>query len=192
MAQMKTTKTVTWVIGTATAVVLAGGAAAGATMAAQSSSAPAPRPSVTQTVTAAPATTTPPPPQVVINNNPAPAPVYVAPAPVQVPVYVPAPGQTDPWAVVSAYYGDIESGDYTDAWNLQSPSFQGSEGNYQGWMAGYANTGQQTLTEDSESGDTVSVNLAAVNTATGVTQYFTGSFTVDGGLITSGSMTQTG
>ena len=36
------------------------------------------------------------------------------------------------------------------------------------------------------------VNLAAVDTATGVTQYFTGTFTVDGGLITSGSMTQTG
>jgi len=192
MAQMKTSKTVTWVIGTTAAVVLAGGAAAGATMAAQSSPAPAPQPSVTQTVTAAPATTAPaPPPQVTINNNPAaPAPVYVAP--VQVPVYVPAPGQTDPWAVVSAYYGDIEDGDYADAWNMQSPSFQGSESNEATWQAGYADTGQQTLTEDSESGDTVSVNLSAVDTATGVTQYFTGSFTVDGGLITSGSMTQTG
>jgi len=190
---MKTSKTVTWVIGTWAAVVLVGGAAAGATMAAQSSSAPAPQPSVTQTVTAAPATTAPaPPPQVTINNNPAaPAPVYVAP--VQVPVYVPAPGQTDPWAVVSAYYGDIEDGDYADAWNMGSQAFMDQNGDDEAaWQAGYADTGQQTLTEDSESGDTVSVNLAAVDTATGVTQYFTGTFTVDGGLITSGSITQTG
>jgi len=75
---------------------------------------------------------------------------------------------------------------------MQSPSFQGSESNEATWQAGYADTGQQTLTEDSESGDTVSVNLSAVDTATGVTQYFTGTFTVDGGLITSGSMTQAG
>ncbi len=59
-------------------------------------------------------------------------------------------------------------------------------------MDGYANTGSQTLSEISESGDTVYVNLSAVDTATDVTQYFTGWFTVDNGLITSGSMTQTG
>ncbi len=99
---------------------------------------------------------------------------------------------TDPWAVVSSYYGLIESQDYSSAWNLQSPSFQGSEGNYQTWMDGYANTGAQYLSEVSESGDTVYVNLSAVDAATGVTQYFTGWFTVDNGLITSGSMTQTG
>ena len=182
---MRTSKTVTWVIGTAAAVVLAGGAAAGATLAAQSSPAPAPVP--TQTVTAAPATA--PPPQVVINNNPAPvAPVYVP-----TPVYVPAPATTDPWAVVSAYYADIESGDYTDAWNMGSQAFMDQNGDdYAAFAAGFADTGAQTLTEVSESGDTVYVNLAAVNTATGVTQYFTGSFTVDGGVITSGSMTQTG
>ena len=94
--------------------------------------------------------------------------------------------------MVSEYYGLIESDQYQAAWNLQSPAFQGQESNFTAWMNGYANTGEQTLTEISESGDKVYVNLSAVDTATGATQTFTGWFTVDGGLITSGSMTQTG
>jgi len=35
--------------------------------------------------------------------------------PVSAQVPPPAPNVTDPWAVVSAYYGDIESGDYPQA-----------------------------------------------------------------------------
>ncbi len=147
-------------------------------------------PTVTQTVVApAPATTTKAP--IIINNN-----NNAAPTPTQTvvsPVYVAQPGVTDPWAVISEYYGLIESGQYLAAWDLGSQSFMDQNGdNFPAWEAGYVNTGAQTLSEISESGDTVYINLSAVDTATGTTQYFTGWFTVDGGLITSGSMTQTG
>ena len=103
-------------------------------------------------------------------------------------------GTTDPWTVVSQYYANIESQDYADAWALQSPGFQASNGSLAGWSAGYADAGAETLTENSESGDTVSFNLSAVDTATGSTQRFACSFTVDptSGLITSGACTQTG
>jgi hypothetical protein len=112
--------------------------------------------------------------------SPAPAPVYVAPV------------QTDPWAVLSEYYGDIDSQNYSAAWDLLSASMQAQLGPYDAWTAGYASTGSQTLSENWESGDTVSANIAAVDTATGATQYFSGSWTVDNGLITSASVTQTG
>lgn len=104
---------------------------------------------------------------------------------------------TDPWAVLSAYYGDVESHDYLDAWNLLSPSFRetlggGYYGNYQEFVAGYADTGAEWLTKVSESDDTVWISLDAYDTATGLWQYYSGSYTVDGGLITSGSITLTG
>ena len=111
--------------------------------------------------------------------------------PAPAPVYVP-PMQTDPWAALSEYYGDIGSGNYSAAWNLLSPSMQAQDGPYYAWTAGYADTGAQTLTENWESGDEVSANIAAADTATGDTQYFSGSWTVEGGLITSASVTQAG
>ena len=114
-----------------------------------------------------------------------------AAVPAPAPVYIP-PVQTDPWAVLSEYYGDIDSGNYSAAWDLLSPSMQAQDGPYYAWTAGYADTGAQTLTENWESGDEVSANIAAVDTATGDAQYFSGSWTVDNGLITSASVTQTG
>jgi len=114
-----------------------------------------------------------------------------AAVPETAPVYAPSV-QTDPWAVMSEYYGNIDSGNYSAAWNLLSPSMQAQDGPYYGWAAGYADTGAQTLTENWESGDQVSADIAAVDTATGDTQYYSGSWTVDNGLITSASVTQTG
>ncbi len=114
-----------------------------------------------------------------------------AAVPAPAPVYIPSV-QTDPWAVLSEYYGDIDSGNYSAAWDLLSPSMQAQDGPYYSWTAGYADTGAQTLTENWESGDEVSANIAAVDTATGDAQYFSGSWTVDNGLITSASVTQTG
>lgn len=111
--------------------------------------------------------------------------------PAPAPVYTP-PVQTDPWAVLSEYYGNIDSGNYPAAWNLLSSPMQAQLGPYYPWTVGYANTGAQTLNENWESGDNVSANIAAVDTATGDTQYFSGSWTVDNGLITSASVTQTG
>lgn len=102
--------------------------------------------------------------------------------------YTPPPQYApDPYSVVSQYYADIEAGDFSAAWNLQSFMSSG----YDTWVAGYANTGAQTLTENSESGDSVSVSLTAYDTAASVYQGFQCTYTVDSGIITSGSCTQT-
>jgi hypothetical protein len=77
-------------------------------------------------------------------------------------------------------------------WPCLSSSMQAQLGDCEDWAAGYDNTGAQTLSENWESGDTVSANIAAVDTATGGTQYFSGTWTVDDGLITSATVTQTG
>ena len=103
----------------------------------------------------------------------------------------PAPAITDPWAVVSAYYGAVESQDYTEAWNLYSPEFQATQGSYDSWVAGYANTGDTDLQESGESGATVYITVNAVDLATGSVQTYAGTYTVDGGLIASASMTLT-
>jgi hypothetical protein len=141
-----------------------------------------PAPTVTKTV-APPASPAP----VIIYNSVPPA----APAPAVV---------YDPWSVVSQYYAYLEAADYTDAWNMDARSFQysaaGSYGSFSTWQAGYDNTGAQNLTENYESGNTVYVNLSMVDNALidDPTQYFSCDYTVDqgGGLITSGSCTQTG
>jgi hypothetical protein len=97
----------------------------------------------------------------------------------------PAATSYDPWTVVSGYYADIESGDYSDAWNQQSYITTG----YNAWVAGYADT-SSSVSENSESGDTVSIDLEA--DANGVSQSFTCSYTVDqdSGTITAGYCTQ--
>jgi hypothetical protein len=76
---------------------------------------------------------------------------------------------------------------------MQSPSFQAANGGYDKWVAGYSGTSSQNLTEISESGSKVDVNLQAIRTD-GETQYFTGWYTIDqtSGLITAGRFTQTG
>ena len=69
---------------------------------------------------------------------------------------------TNPWAVVSAYYGDIESGDYSQAWALiDNGAVTGQT--YQQFADGFACTGAQQLTEQGQSGDQVSFSLAATN-----------------------------
>ena len=137
-----------------------------------------------------------------INNNqaaPSAAPAPSTPPPVVVTVPVPAspaptpsaPNVSSPWAVTSAYYADVESGDYADAWALMDNG-NTLPGTYQEFVAGYATTGAQTLTENWESGDQVGFSLAAVQTDTGQTNYYTGTYTVGNGVITNAQMTQTG
>ena len=63
---------------------------------------------------------------------------------------------------------------------------------YDTWAAGYASTGTQSITENSESGNTVNISVTAYNTTLGVNQFFNCTYTVDGGIITSGTCTQTG
>ena len=99
------------------------------------------------------------------------------------------PNVTDPWAVVSAYYGDIESGDYAGAWALLDSGLTTGQ-TYQQFVDGFACTGSQDLSETGESGDTVSFDLAATDDCTGAVQDFSGTDTVQGGLIVAADVSQ--
>jgi hypothetical protein len=116
------------------------------------------------------ATATPKPPsRTVTKTVPAPAPKAPAPPPQHV--------QTDPWAVVSEYCGDVTSGSYWDAWNLLGPEFQAHEGSYDQFVAGYQGTGGQTVYEISETGNQVSYYLES-NNPDGTVQSYEGTATV--------------
>jgi hypothetical protein len=101
-----------------------------------------------------------------------------------------APNVTDPWAVVSAYYGDIESGDYAEAWALLDSGMTTGQ-TYQQFVNGFACTGSQDLSRNWESGDEVNFDLAATNDCTGAVQTFTGTDTVANGKIVAANVTQT-
>jgi hypothetical protein len=143
---------------------------------------PAPSPVVTKTVTTTP-TAAP--------TTAAPA----APAPTAAPVAPAAPGAdpnvSQPWAVVSAYYGDIESGDYAGAWALLDSGLTTGQ-TYQQFVDGFSCTGSQALTENWASGDQVNFDLAATNNCTGAVQDFSGTDTVQGGLIVAADVSQVG
>jgi hypothetical protein len=99
------------------------------------------------------------------------------------------PNVTDPWAVVSAYYGDIESGDYAGAWALLDSGMTTGQ-TYQQFVDGFACTGGQALSETGTSGDEVSFDLAATDNCTGAVQDFSGTDTVQGGLIVAADVSQ--
>jgi len=101
------------------------------------------------------------------------------------------PNVTDPWAVVSAYYGDVESGAYPQAWALLSSGAVTGQ-TYQQFVAGFSCTGGQELAEQGTSGDQVSFTLAATDRCTGGVQHFSGTDTVSGGKIVAAHITQTG
>lgn len=103
----------------------------------------------------------------------------------------PVPSVTDPWAVVSAYYGDVESGDYAQAWALLSSGMATGQ-TYQQFVSGFSCTGTQQLTEQSESGDQVTFDLAATDNCSGAVQMFTGTDTVTDGKIVAAQISRTG
>jgi hypothetical protein len=94
---------------------------------------------------------------------------------------------TDPWAVVAAYYGDIESGDYAQAYALIGNGTTTGQ-SYSDFAGGFSCTGSQTVSENWESGDQVNFDLTAVDSCTGVTQYFTGTDTVENGIIVAANL----
>jgi hypothetical protein len=102
-----------------------------------------------------------------------------------------SPNVTDPWAVVSAYYGDIESGNYQQAWALIGSGATTGQ-TYQQFVNGFACTGAQTLSEVGESGDQVTFNLTATNSCNGQVQHFSGTDTVQDGKIVNANVNQTG
>ena len=99
------------------------------------------------------------------------------------------PAGTDPWAVISAFYADITKKDYAAAWALLGYDPNGVS--YASFVAGYADTGTQTVTEVSESGGQVSFNLTS-NNPDGTIQTYSGTDTVRNGRIVAASVVQTG
>jgi hypothetical protein len=97
----------------------------------------------------------------------------------------------DPWAVVSAYYRDVDARRYAQAWALISPALIAFQ-TYQQFVAGYACTGTEQPTELGQSGHQVSFNLTVLNDCTGAAQYYTGTDTVRGGKIVAADVTRTG
>jgi hypothetical protein len=98
---------------------------------------------------------------------------------------------TDPRAVVSAYYGDIESGNYEQAYALIGDGATTGQ-SYQDFVAGFSCTGAQGVSENWESGDQVNFDLAATDSCNGVTRQYTGTDTVQNGIIVAADVVQTG
>jgi hypothetical protein len=123
------------------------------------------------------------------------APVTTVPAASPPPTPAPPPANvpsvTDPWAVVSAYYGAIESGDYREAWALINYGATTGQ-TYQHFIDGFACTGSQQLSEVSASATQVTFDLTATDACTGQVQHFTGTDTVENGRIVAADVRQTG
>jgi hypothetical protein len=94
----------------------------------------------------------------------------------------------DPWSVVSAYFQDITRRDYAAAWKLLGPTLQSS--GYTRFAAGYTDTGKQTVTKISQSGDQVSFTLQSDN-PDGTAQTYQGTDTVTNGKIVAAHIVQT-
>jgi hypothetical protein len=135
----------------------------------------------TMTVTPSPAPRSPSPtPTVTQTATPAPPPPS-SPAGIQA---------VTPWAVVSEYYGDIESGDYPGAYALlSSGSVTGQT--YQQFVNGFACTSVEDLSDLGTTGDTVTISLNATQ-CDGTVNSYQGTYTVQGGRITAADITQTG
>jgi hypothetical protein len=103
----------------------------------------------------------------------------------------PRPQLTGPWAVVSAYYRDVDAHEYAQAWALSSPALVTFQ-TYQQFVAGYACTGTERPTKLGQSGHQVSFNLTVLNDCTGAAQYYTGTDTVRGGKIVAADVIRTG
>ncbi len=123
-------------------------------------------------------------------SNPAPAPGAVTPSAQR----APAAGAPQPLAnaaaVVTQYYQDLSNGDYAQAWALGGVNIAGTD--YNSWVAGYATTTSVTLNTVSQPNSaTVSAGITATQSDGGSTSY-QGTYTVEGGVITSADITQTG
>jgi hypothetical protein len=173
-------------------VGLASPSASHSATAAPRSAAPAPvvTRTVTTTPTAAPTTAAPAAPTTAAPAAPA---TTAAPAAPVAPAAAPGadPNVSQPWAVVSAYYGDIESGDYAGAWALLDSGLTTGQ-TYQQFVDGFSCTGGQELSENWATGDQVNFDLAATDSCTGAVQDFSGTDTVQGGLIVAADVSQVG
>jgi hypothetical protein len=93
------------------------------------------------------------------------------------------PGPTtsaSPWSVVSAYYADVNAGNYRAAWALMSSGWKATQGSYAHWKAGYAGSNDGHVSEVLQQGNYVTVTV----TVPGQRAYH-GWYQVDGGKITT-------
>jgi len=117
-------------------------------------------------------------------REPAPAPAVVTPG-------QPSQPSANAEAVVDQFFQDISNGDYAGAWALGGANLAGGA-DYSTWVAGYATTTNITLDTQSQwNATTVQADITAQQSGGGQTTY-SGTYTVEGGVITSASITQTG
>ncbi|GAA3214467.1 hypothetical protein GCM10020256_15330 [Streptomyces thermocoprophilus] len=93
-----------------------------------------------------------------------------------------------PDRTVTRYYDAINASEYATAWELGGKTFHTS---FDEFVAGFADTARDDVVIDSVDGDTVTVTLYATQTD-GTQKSFHGQYTVTDGVITDGSLTQTG
>jgi hypothetical protein len=115
-------------------------------------------------------------------GHPRPAPKHFTASP------SPRPPTTSPAAVVQAYFAAINAREYRKAWQLGGDHLTPS---YSQFVAGFADTVSDTVDVGPAPGEVVAVLLTAVQ-ADGTTQYYTGTYTVRGGVITGSDIRQTG
>ncbi len=100
-----------------------------------------------------------------------------------------APAITSPWAAsCRPFYADITSHAYAAAWRLLGFRLHGEA--YASFVAGYADTGHQTVTKIGKSGYQVSFTLQSDN-PDGTVQTYQGTDTVTGGKIVAADVVQT-
>lgn len=198
-----------WVIAGATAAAFVTGASvattlivlashpAAVTMRPAAASAPAtPKPSAKPGRAAARPAATP------ARTTPAPTPtetVYVTPPPAKAPApapSTPAPAQpqlTNAPAVVLQYYQDITDHDWQAAWALGGDNIAAQNGQtYNSWVSGYTTTTASIAVTSYGTWDngTVWTDLAATQ-LDGSVKAYSGTYTVENGVITSAGITQT-
>ncbi|WP_406436929.1 hypothetical protein OHB00_22485 [Streptomyces sp. NBC_00631] len=93
-----------------------------------------------------------------------------------------------PGDVVTAYFAAISARDYRTAWNLGGKNL---DSDYDSFVSGYATTQQDTIAVVSATDTEVQVTIEALQTD-GTTQSYDATYTVEDGVITSGTATQTG
>jgi hypothetical protein len=93
-------------------------------------------------------------------------------------------------AVVTQFYADISDQDYSAAWALGGSNVSNGVG-YDAWVGGYGTTQFISLgTFSSWGSDTVQVAISATQTDGSVNTY-SGTYTVENGVITSANIEQT-
>jgi hypothetical protein len=151
---------------------------------------PVATPTLTVTKTVQPPKTTAAAPTKTVTQTPPVVPVTQPANPVYVPVPASPPASiVNAEALVTQFYADITDQDYPAAWALGGSNVSNGVG-YDAWVAGYGTTQFISLGTFSYWGsDTVQVAISATQTDGSVNTY-SGTYTVENGIITSANIEQ--